>query len=164
MRRITKYKYKKKILIFLIIIIIQIPISILVYNNYNKNKDIYKDTNLLLGTWIYNEYNGTYVFNKDYTYIQYSNEDTTNNYCQGTYKYTYGATSNDGVKLRQDDNYYYYDLTLTETKCLITNKLITEKYTKKMYFGIYKNNSKKDEIIFANAETENIFTLTKVKN
>lgn len=160
MRKINNNKLKNKIIIPIVIILI-ITITILVYINYQKNKDIFKDTNLLLGTWKYNEYGGTYIFKEDYTYIQYSNLDTTNNYCKGTYKYSYGATSKEGLKLRQDENYYYYDLILKEKECLIMNKLTKDEYTKKMYFAINKDDNL-NEILFANIETKNIFTLTKI--
>ena len=159
MRKITKNKLKKKIIIPIILLTI-IPTCIYIYKNYQINKDIFKDTNLLLGTWKYNEYGGTYIFKDNYTYIQYSNSDTTNNYCKGTYKYTYGATTKEGLKLRQDENYYYYDLSLKESECLIMNKLTKDNYTKKMYFAINKNKNK-NEILFANLETENILTLYK---
>ena len=160
MRKINNNKFKKKIIIPIVIILI-ITFSILLYINYQKNKDIFKDTNLLLGTWKYNEYGGTYIFKEDYTYIQYSNSDKTNNYCKGTYKYSYGATSKESLKLRQDENYYYYDLILKEDECLIMNKLTKDEYTKKMYFAINKDDNL-NEILFANIETENIFTLTKI--
>lgn len=161
MRKITKRNNKKKIIIIITITLILIITTIIIYKNYKKNEDIFKDTNLLLGSWIYNEHGGTYIFKDDYTYIQYSNSDTTNNYCKGTYKYSYGSTTKDGLKLRQDENYYYYDLDLKEKECLIMNKLTKDEYTKKMYFAIHKKENK-EEILFANVETENIFTLTKV--
>lgn len=132
------------------------------YSNYQENKDIYKDTNLLLGAWIYNEYNGTYVFKDDDTYIQYTNDDKTNNYCKGKYKYSYGATNNKGLTIRQDDNYYYYELLLNIEECYIMNKLSNDKYTKKIFFGIKKDNNS-EEILFINSETENILTLNKIK-
>ena len=151
---------KKKYLFIIILILIIIIVSIIGFKHYYKNRDIYKDTNLLLGTWIYNEYNGTYVFNDDYTYIQYTNNNKEDNYCKGTYKYTYGATNNNGMTIRQDENFYYYNLSLKVLECVIMKKITTDEYTKKIYFGINKNNNK-DEIIFMNAETENLFTLTK---
>lgn len=162
MRKIKKYKFKTKPTIIIILVIITLSILvILIYKQYQQNKDIYDNKNLLLGTWIYNEYEGAYVFNDDYTYIQYTNKDTSNNYCKGTYKYTYGATNNKGLTIRQDENYYYYNLSLKVKECIIMNKKTNDEYTKKMYFGIYKNENF-NEIIFANVETENIFKLTKV--
>lgn len=162
MRRIRKNKLNiKKLIIILLIIILITLISLFIYNHIKNNTDKYNDTNLLIGSWLYNEYGGTYVFKEDYTYIQYTNEDTSNNYCKGTYKYKYGAHQDKGLSIRQDENYYYYSLTLNVKECLIMNKQTHDEYTKKMYFGINKDNNF-NEITFANAETENIFKLTKV--
>lgn len=163
MRIIKKKKIKfKHIIITIFITLILIIASIYIYKNYKEKQDIYKDKNLLLGTWIYNEYNGTYTFKDNKTYIQYTNEDKTNNYCKGMYKYSYGATNEKGLTIRQDDNYYYYQLTLNIEECYIMNKQSYDKYTKKIYFAINKNNNK-DEILFINAETENFFTIKKFK-
>lgn len=161
MKKIKKSKIEPiPIVITMIILILLLIISLSLYKYFQKNKDIHKDKNLLLGSWIYNEYNGTYVFNEDYTFIQYTNSDTKDNYCTGTYKYTYGIQKDKGITIRHDDNYYYYSLTLNINECLIMKKQVNEKYTKKMYFGISKNNNF-NEILLANSETENILKLTK---
>lgn len=159
MRKISKSKYKKKIIILLIIIIVLIPISIILYKNYKKNEDVFKDKNVLMGIWLYNEYGGTYIFNKDYTYIQYSNEYKKDNYCTGKYKYSYGGKSDDGIVIRQDENYYYYNLDLLESYCIIMGKEDYSAYKKEMVFALSKKNKNN---ILINKESENIFTLTKV--
>lgn len=164
MRRIKKHKFTiKKLIIILILTIILIITSIYIYKYIKNNTDKYNNTNLLLGTWLYNEYGGTYVFKDDYTFIQYTNKDTTNNYCTGTYKYKYGATQNKGITIRQDENYYYYTLNLNIKKCIIMGKITLDEYSKKIYFGINKNNNIK-EITFVNSDTTNKFILKKTNN
>ena len=133
-----------------------------IYNNNKNNQDIYENQNLLLGTWIYNEYNGKYIFSEDYKYTQYSNEETTDNYCIGTYEYNYGASKDYGVLLTQDNNYYYYTLILKEDYCIIMNKEFNDNYTKTIYFALDKTNKEQNELIFINKETENMFTLNKI--
>ena len=155
-----KKKYKYLIIPLLISIIMIILSSAIIINNYKNNIDIHKNENLILGSWIYNEYCGTYIFNNDYTYVQYSNSNMDDNYCTGTYKYHYGATSNDGITIRQDDNYYYYDLELYEEKCIIMGQEKIDKYTKNMVFSITKNNI--TEVIMMNKENNSIFKLEKV--
>lgn len=153
-------KHPKILIITLLISIIMIIINFLViYNNIEKKIDVYKDQNILLGSWTYNEYGGTYIFKEDYTYIQYSNSSTEDNFCKGTYNYTYGASDNNGIIIRQDDNYYYYTLILKEKNCQIMNKVIYDEYTKNMVFSI--NKYQENEIIMMNKENENIFTMTK---
>ena len=155
--------YKKILIITLIISIIMIIInSISIYKDIKIKTDVYKDINILLGSWTYNEYGGKYVFNKDNTYIQYTNSDTTDNYCKGTYKYHYGATNDKNITMRQDKNYYYYTLNLKEEYCLIMNKKFYDEYTKSMVFGIDKLNESK--ITMLNKENNNTFTMTKEKN
>lgn len=153
-----KYKY---IIVPLVISLIMIIISsIITIKNIINNTDVYKNENLILGSWNYNEFGGTYNFKDDYTYIQYSNSNKDDNYCTGTYKYHYGATSNDGITIRQDENYYYYDLTLNEDKCIIMGQERIDKYTKNMVFSITKNNI--SEVIMMNKENNSIFNLEKV--
>lgn len=132
------------------------------YNNYIYNQDIYEDKNLLLGSWIYNEYNGKYIFNDNYTYTQYSNESTDDNYCIGTYEYNYGVTSKSGLFLTQDKNYYYYTLFLKEEYCIIMDKKFNDNFTKTIYFALDKANEEINEFIFINKDTENMFSLKKV--
>lgn len=153
-------KHLKILIITITISLIMIIFnSLAIIHNIEEKTDVYKDKNVLLGSWLYNEYGGTYVFKEDNTYIQYSDSNTNDNYCIGTYKYTYGATADKGVVIRQDENYYYYDLTLNEEYCLIMNKKINDEYQKNMVFSIDKSNKK--EIIMMNKENENIFTMTK---
>lgn len=154
-----KTKFKISLFSVCISIIIIILNIINIVNDIHNNTDIYKEENLLLGSWNYNEYGGIYTFKEDNTYIQYSNNDKTDNYCIGTYNYQYGAISNEGVVIRQDNNYYYYDLTLNEEKCFIMNEERIDKYTKKMVFSINKEN--KEEVILMNKENNNIFNLIK---
>lgn len=150
-----------KILIITIVISISVIIAdtLVIFNNLEKKEDVYKDKNVLIGSWIYNEYGGTYVFKEDFTYIQYSNTTTDDNYCKGTYKYSYGASGDNDIIIRQDENYYYYTLTLNEESCTIMNKEIIDKYKKNMVFSL--NKYKENEIIMMNKENNNIFQMTK---
>lgn len=164
MKRITNKRVKKK-KIGIICLIIGIPIllilGIIIYKVIITNTDVYKDTNILLGSWIYNEDDGKYVFNDDMTYFQYTNRDTSDNYCTGKYEYKYGAKGDKNLTIRQDDSYYYYTLILKEEMCKIMKKEFYDEYEKKMVFGIEKNNH--DNIMMINTDNNNIFKIIKVK-
>lgn len=156
-------KYIRISIITILICISSITVNYLnIKTELDKNKDIFSDTNILLGSWIYNEYDGTYVFNDDNTYIQYSNKNTKDNYCKGKYKYSYGGKANDGVIIRQDENYYYYNLELKEDYCIITGKESYDKYEKQMVVAINKFNN--DDVLFINMENENIFNVKKIQD
>lgn len=152
---------KTRLLIITIIISIStiITCSIILYKEKEQLKDKFEGTNIVLGTWLYNEYGGTYVFKEDNTYIQYSNENTEDNYCVGTYEYTYGGISNEGVVIREDENFYYYNLNLKEDYCIIMGKEDYSKYEKKMVFALNKDNINN---LLINKESENMFKLTKI--
>lgn len=155
---------RKKIRILIMTIFISIATiitsSIILYKEKEELNDKYEGINIVLGTWLYNEYGGTYVFNDDYTYIQYSNENTTDNYCVGKYNYTYGGISNDGVVIREDANFYYYNLNLKENYCIIMGKEDYSKFEKKMVFALNKDNNNN---LLINKESENMFVLTKIE-
>ena len=156
-------KYIRILIITILICISSITVNYLnIKTELDKNKDIFSDTNILLGSWIYNEYDGTYVFNDDNTYIQYSNKNTEDNYCNGKYKYSYGGKANDGVIIRQDENYYYYNLELKEDYCIITGKESYDKYEKQIVVAINKFNN--DDVLFINMENENIFNVKKIQD
>ena len=56
-------KYIRILIITILICISSITVNYLnIKTELDKNKDIFSDTNILLGSWIYNEYDGTYVF------------------------------------------------------------------------------------------------------
>lgn len=156
-------KHIRILIITILICISSITVNYLnIKTELDKNKDVFSDTNILLGSWIYNEYDGTYVFNDDNTYIQYSNKNTEDNYCKGNYKYSYGGKANDGVIIRQDENYYYYNLELKEDYCIITGKESYDKYEKQMVVAINKFNN--DDVLFINMENENIFNVKKIQD
>ena len=123
--------------------------------------DVYKGTNILDGAWQYNDDGGKYIFKENKRYIQYTNKDTSDNYCLGTYEYKYGAKSDKGMTIRQDENYYYYTLTLKEEKCVIMGKEFVDDYEKRVVFGLEKENE--NVITITNTENENIFKMWKVK-
>ena len=149
--------------IFVIIISIA---SIIIYFLYYKPK--YTDPNIkeniFIGTWTYNTSGGTYVFSEDYTYYQYITNDITDNYCLGTYRYTYGIENAYGITTYQDYDYYYYVMRLNPSECIISGKTQedTTKFNKDMIFGFNKFDSNTKSIII-NASSENIFYLTKIK-
>ena len=142
---------RKRIRLIIITIFISISTiitsSILLHKEKEELTDKYEGINVVLGTWLYNEYGGTYVFKDDYSYIQYSNEDTTDNYCVGKYDYTYGGISNDGVVIREDANFYYYNLNLNEDYCIIVGKEDYSKFNKKMIFALKKDNDNNNLLI-----------------
>lgn len=154
---------RKNIRILIVTIIISIATiitnGIILYKSYLEAIDVNEGINVVLGTWLYNQYGGTYVFKDDYTYIQYSNSDTSDNYCVGKYEYSYGGISNDGVIVRQDENYYYYNLDLKEDYCIIMGKEDYSKYEKKMVFALNKGESSN---LLINKESENVIELKKV--
>lgn len=156
-------KHIKILIITILVCISSITVNYLnIKTELDKNKDIFSDTNILLGSWIYNEYDGTYVFNDDNTYIQYSNKNIEDNYCKGKYKYSYGGKANDGVIIKQDENYYYYNLELKKDYCIITGKESYDKYEKQMVVAINKFNN--DDVLFINMENENIFNVKKIQD
>lgn len=154
---------RKNIRILIVTIIISIATiitnGIILYKSYLEAIDVNEGVNVVLGTWLYNQYGGTYVFKDDYTYIQYSNSDTSDNYCVGKYEYSYGGISNDGVIVRQDENYYYYNLDLKEDYCIIMGKEDYSKYEKKMVFALNKGESSN---LLINKKSENVIELKKV--
>lgn len=155
---------RKNIRILIVTIIVGISCiitcSVILYKKYEELKDKYEGINILLGTWLYNEYGGTYVFNEDNTYTQYSNENKEDNYCVGSYKYSYGGVSNDGVVIREDDNFYYYNLDLQEDYCIISGIENYDKYKKGMVFALSKNELPN---ILINKESENMFEFKKIE-
>lgn len=154
-------KYLRILIVTVIICLSTISTDILIiYNNYNKEVDVFKDKNVIIGTWLYNDYGGRYVFREDYTYTQYSNDNDSDNYCVGKYSYSYGGVSSDGVIIKQDENNYYYDLNLKEDYCIIMGKENYDKFEKEIIFSISKQNN--DDVWFMNKESNMPFKLTRI--
>lgn len=156
--------YKKNIRLLLITIIISIAtivtdIMILYKQDSKVDMDIFKDTNILLGTWNYDFGNSSYIFKDNYTYTQYIGSDS--NYCIGTYEYSYGGTSNDGEVITNDDNYYYYDLKLNINYCIIENKKINDNIKELFVFGVNKYDY--DDLIFMDIENNYAFKVNRSK-
>lgn len=152
--------------IMLITIIISIATIVTdIFILYNKQSishtDVFEDTNILLGSWNYNFDNSSYIFNDDYTFIQYDDVNNLNNYCIGNYKYSYGGTSNDGIIIYQDDNYYYYNLNFDIEYCINDNIKNNEDIIKKFIFGISKDNY--SDLIFMDIENNYAFKVNKIK-
>lgn len=154
-------KHKRLLIVTMIICLSTMLVNSLNIKKYiDDRKDVFKDRNILLGSYVYNEFDGKYIF-KDDSYIQYSSSDVSDNYCVGKYEYSYGGVSNDGVVMRQDDNYYYYDLKLKEDYCIIMGIENYDKYEKKFVVAIDKSNN--DNIIFINLDTEKFIELKKIQ-
>lgn len=153
--------HKKLLFITIIICMSTLFVNCLnIDKKFEDKRDVFEDRNVFLGSYIYNEYGGKYVF-EDNRYIQYSNSNISDNYCVGNYKYSYGGVSNDGVVIRQDDNYYYYNLELKEDYCIIMGIENYDKYEKKFVVAIDKFNN--DSFIFINIDTESFFELKKIQ-
>lgn len=155
---------KKNIRLLIATIIISIASiitnSIILYNDYMENIDIFKDVNFLIGTWDYNEFGGVYIFNDDFTYTQYGEEDTSDNYCIGSYEYSHGGSSDNGSIIMKDYNYYYYDLILKEESCIILGKKDNKRQVKKIVIGI--NIDDYDDLIFMDTKNNNAFKVVKI--
>lgn len=141
-----------KILIILLIIIT----SLLIINNVN-NKNIYKDTNFLLGNWIYNEKEGFFNFKENNSYTEYQTSNTDNNYCIGKYEYTY-SINNDNKTTYQDKTYYYYTLFLRIDYCYINDEY-RYNYDEELYYLAINKKNKED--IFLMDINNNIIKLSK---
>lgn len=129
---------------------------------YKENKlllDKYEGINIILGSWIYNNNGGMYIFNNDYTYTQYFSNDTLD-YCTGNYTYSYGGIGDDGVIIRQDDNFYYYNLILTEDYCIINNNREYSNNINEMVFSIGKKNN---TTLLLDKISETVYILSKVE-
>lgn len=121
----------------------------------------YEGTNVMIGTWSYNENGGVYIFNKDNSYYQYMNENREDNYCTGTYVYQYGYDSEEGIFINEDEAYHYYSLGLNSNYCIINGiKSENEEYDKNMIFGYDKNNLGTGVIVNINAKSFSTITRT----
>ena len=134
---------------------------LILYNNYGNNNDIFKNTNMLLGNWTYNDIGGNYVFNEDYTYYQYISSNKLDNYCTGKYKYSYGSISSDGVNIKSDDNYYYYTLDLDIDYCIINSVKDYNIDSSSFIFSINKDDY--TDILFMDTTNNNAFKIIKEK-
>jgi len=154
---------KKQILglIIIILTIILIAINIINTKKTEKTTDPY-DSNVLIGSWIYNDSGGTYNFEKNLTYTQYVTNNLEDNFCYGTYKYEYGYETDKGKMLRKDVDFIYYFLILKPKKCIINGNQDTSSESKKeknMVFAYGYNKGTKSVII--NTTTDLYNTLTK---
>ena len=152
-------KKNKRILFFIITISLStITTNVLIINNKQKESiDIYEKMNILEGTWQYNDFGGTYIFNNDFTYTNYI-FDTNDNYCKGTYEYKYGGIGKNGTIIKEDKNFYYYNLNLKEEYCIINNQKTNTENNNEFIFSIGKNNNKK---LLINKNTDELFILHK---
>lgn len=157
---ICLFKRKYLSLINLLIVII----SILVYIFYYRANfvDPHENKNVIIGTWLYNENGGVYIFNDDYTYFQYATNNTDDNYCKGNYSYSFGYESNEGKLLLSDKDYIYYHLLLNPTECIVSGvKDKKAKYKKEMIFSYPKRDVLSP--IITNISSEKYFILKQQK-
>lgn len=127
---------------------------------YVSNIDVLKDKNILLGSWLYNDIGGTYIFNEDYSYYQYIGSNTLDNYCVGKYEYKYGGTDNAGKIVKQDNFYYYYTLNFKTDYCVINGNKDDEVENNRFVFSVNKDNY--EDIIFMDTEKNNAFIVSKI--
>lgn len=156
-------KKDKRIFLFTIIICICTIVTniLILYKEYDNSNDIFKDTNVLLGSWLYNDIGGKYQFNEDNTYFQYISSNNLDNYCAGKYNYSYGGISNDGVSIKNDDNYCYYTLYLKTDYCIINGNKDNEIDNSTFVFSVNKNEY--TDILFMDTTNNNAFKIIKSK-
>ena len=152
-------KKNNRILIFSIVMSILIIITNILILSKNNDKNIYLNDNILLGKWIYNDSNGSYVFT-DKGYTQYETNEIDNNYCIGKYEYSYGM-NNDNKITYQDNKFYYYSLVLRIDYCYINSEYRYNYDDEKLYFAVNKSNK---EDIFFMENNGSTFKLNKSAN
>lgn len=153
-------KEKKIIIISVIFFLCCIIVnSITLYKNYNDSIDKLEDYNILLGSWLYNDIGGTYVFNEDHTFYQYVFSNTLDNYCYGEYSYKYGGNYNNDI-IYKDDTYYYYTLKLDTDYCVINGN--TDNNIKDSEFVFAVNIDDYNDIMFMDINENSTFKITKI--
>lgn len=153
----------------LVIVISCISIScvltnlIYLYNDYKYNYDVYSSTNLLDGTWRRINYQYKIMFLNDNSYKIYIDLDNEDNYCFGSYKYSYGGTNENGNVIKYDKNYLYYDLVLENEYCVNNEIKENDNYEKNYIFGVKKNSKKNSikEIMFIDKNSKEVFLVRK---
>lgn len=157
-------KNKASIIVSIISIVFVIFTVLYYYLYYKPNYiDPNVSKNVLVGTWQYNLEGGTYVFNKDNSYIQYMTNNNDDNYCEGYYSYEYGYETTDGI-ITKDPDIIYYHLVLNTKTCVITGiekSYDGEDYKKDMVFLYRTNNPSKS--MLTNTKSQTTFNLTKIK-
>lgn len=153
----------------LVIVISFISISciltnlIYLYNDYKYNYDVYSNTNLLDGTWRRINYSYKIMFLNDNSYKIYTDLDNEDNYCFGSYKYSYGGTSENGNVIKYDKNYLYYDLVLENEYCVNNGIKGNDNYETNYIFGVKKNSKKNSikEIMFIDKDSKEVFLVRR---
>ncbi len=160
---ITIFIYHKNLRLLLFFIFISISTiftNILILHDLNKETiDIFKDKNFLLGTLEYGYSGAKYIFNDDYTYINYTTDSTSNNYCTGKYEYSFGAKSNDNKLIYEDKDNYYYTLNLTEDSCIIMNEKLDITEDRKIVVSVNKKDN--NYIIFIDSDNNDAYIVNK---
>ena len=128
--------------------------SIIIFKFNQDSHDPYFDSNVLLGTWIFNDYGGSYIFNDDFSFIRYNTDNADDNYCKGTYNYTYGGISKNKEVIKEDEHFYYYNLDLDIDFCYNDGYYFKNDNVQQLIFALGKNNDtfllidKTEEIMF----------------
>lgn len=156
----NKSKKSSLVIIFTAFIIIIITLLIIPFINRDKI-DPYRDINVLLGNWNYNTNGGYYNFNDDKTYFQYLSDNKEDDYCKGTYRYTFGYQDKNDISIKQDVDFAYYTLILNPETCLFGGMETTTKEIldeKRIIFGYGKLNNSTSVMM-----NEGTFDFIKVK-
>lgn len=135
-------KTKKRIMIVTIIICLATIITdiFILYNNKSYvHEDIFKDTNILVGNLGYNFDVSAYIFNDDFSYIHYDDIKNKDNYCAGTYYYSFGGIGKNNEIIYEDNNYYYYNLYFKKNYCILDEEKEIFNSDIRFVFGINKN-------------------------
>ena len=144
------------ITIFIVIATIITNIFVL-YNNYKMNIDIEFDDNILMGTFNYVNYEDSYIFNEDNTFIHYFDIDK-NNYCSGSYSYSYGAIDSDGNMIKQDKENYYFDLYFDINSCILDDD-----YNDKVRYVVSLNKVDNNSLIFMDIDNNMAYMVNRVE-
>ena len=75
-------------------------------------------------------------------------------------KYFYGGSGDNGTIIKQDDTYYYYDLTLSENYCIYDNNEFISNVTQKLVFGVNKRDY--TDLVFIDTAKANAFPVVKL--
>lgn len=144
--------------ITLFIVIATIITNILVlYNNYKMNIDIEFDDNILVGTFEYINYEDSYILNEDNSFIHYF-DINKNNYCTGTYSYSYGAVDNKDKIIKQDKNNYYFNIVFKIDNCNIDSD-----YNNEVRYVISLNKSDSNSLIFMDIDNNMAYMVDRAE-
>ena len=159
--------HENKHLSLLTIALIAISCTMLSMGIIDTFKEETKNDNILVGTWGTLPNGGYFEIYNDNTYIEYLEKDKENNYCKGTYEYSYGfeVPGNKDQFIESDPDYNYYTVTLTPSECVIggkkENNLDYLSVDRNLVFMISSNQEEQSIILNINTNVYNKVTKTK---